>query len=41
MASANDMKAAKNTYDSFIASLKWTVPLICVITAIVIVLIAS
>ncbi len=41
MASANDMKEANKTYNSFIANLKWTVPLICVITAIVIVLIAS
>ncbi len=41
MASANDMKAATKTYDSFIANLKWSVPLIAVITAIVVILIAD
>ena len=38
--SANDMKAANKTYGSFIGSLKWIVPLIAVITAFVVVLIA-
>lgn len=41
MKSANDMKAAGKTYDAFIANLKWAVPLICVIVAIVVLLIAS
>ena len=41
MASGNDMKAAEKTYGSFIGMLKWSVPLIIVITAIVVVLIAS
>lgn len=41
MGSANDMKEATKTYNSFIASLKWSVPLVAVITAIVIVMIAS
>ncbi len=41
MASANDMKAAEKTYSSFISNLKWTVPLIAVITAIVVILISS
>lgn len=41
MKSANDMKSATKTYDSFIANLKWSVPLICVIVAIVVLLIAS
>ncbi len=40
MASANDMKEANKTYDAFIANLKWTVPLIAVITAIVVAIIA-
>lgn len=40
MASQNDMKSANKTYDGFIASLKWAVPLIAVITAFVIMLIA-
>ena len=38
---ANDMKAAKSTYSSFIASLKWIVPLLAVITLFVVILIAS
>ncbi len=38
---ANDMDHAKSTYDSFIASLKWTIPLICVITLFVIMMIAE
>ncbi|MGB7408186.1 MAG: hypothetical protein WA908_06735 [Pontixanthobacter sp.] len=40
MKSANDMKAANKTYDAFIANLKWSVPVICVITAIVVILIS-
>lgn len=41
MGSANDMKEAHKTYNGFIASLKWSIPLIAVITAIVIVLISG
>jgi len=41
MASPQDMKSANKTYDSFIASLKWTVPLILVITFLVIFIIAD
>lgn len=41
MGSANDMKAAEKTYDGFIGLLKWSVPLICIITLVVIVLIAD
>lgn len=41
MKSANDMKAHKNTYGSFIAMLKWAVPLLAVITAVIVVLISS
>lgn len=38
---SNDMKSANATYDSFIGTLKWTVPLLAVITLIVVVLIAD
>ena len=38
--SGNDMKAAKSTYDSFIANLKWSVPLIAVIAFVVVIIIA-
>ena len=41
MASGNDMKAHASTYDAFIANLKWSVPLIAVISAIVVLIIAS
>ena len=41
MASANDMNAANKTYDGFIGLLKWTVPLIAVITAVIVVLISG
>lgn len=37
----NDIEKAKATYSGFIASLKWTVPLIAVITLFVIMLIAE
>ena len=37
----NNMESAKSTYSSFIASLKWTVPLIIAITFLVIILIAD
>ena len=40
MKSANDMEAAERTYGSFIANLKWSVPLIAVIAAIVVILIS-
>ena len=41
MESANDMKAANKTYDSFIANLKWILPVLAAITAIVVVLISN
>lgn len=41
MGSANDMKAAEKTYGGFINLLKWSVPLIAIITLVVIVLIAD
>lgn len=41
MASSNDLKSAEKTYSSFIGILKWSVPLIALVAAIVVVLIAS
>ena len=41
MASGNDMKAHGSTYDSFIGMLKWALPLIAVIAAVVVFIIAS
>jgi hypothetical protein len=38
---ANDMKAAEKTYTSFIGTLKWSVPVILLITAVVVVLISN
>jgi hypothetical protein len=40
MASANDMKAAQQTYDSFIGMLKWAVPITALIALFVVFLIA-
>jgi hypothetical protein len=40
MASANDMKAAEGTYNGFITLIKYSVPVICVIAAFVVFLIA-
>lgn len=40
MADPQDMKAAKGTYDSFISTVKWAVPVIAVITLFVVMLIA-
>ena len=36
-----DLKSATKTYDRFIASLKWSIPLLAVLVFIVIVLIAE
>ena len=41
MDSANDMKAHAKTYGSFIDMLKWSVPLIAIITLLVVILIAD
>ena len=41
MESANDMKAHSKTYSSFIGMLKWAIPLIAIITAIVVLLISD
>jgi hypothetical protein len=38
--SANDMKAHEQTYGGFINLLKWTLPILVAITALVILLIA-
>lgn len=40
MGSANDMKAAEKTYGGFITLLKWSVPIIALITLFVVILIA-
>ncbi len=41
MDSANDMKAHSRTYSSFIGMLKWAIPLIVVIAAVVVILISG
>lgn len=41
MASGNDMKAAEKTYGGFIDLLKWSVPLVALITLVVVILIAT
>ena len=41
MGSANDMQAANRTYASFITLLKWSIPVIAIIAALVVVLISS
>lgn len=41
MDSANDRKAHEKTYGSFIGMLKWSVPLLAVITLVIVVMIAS
>lgn len=38
---SQDMKSANKTYDSFITSLKWSVPLIALIALIVVIVIAD
>ena len=40
MASANDMKAAKATYTSFISAVTWSTPIIAAIAAFVVYLLA-
>lgn len=40
MASGNDMKFHNSTYEGFLALLKWSTPVIILVTALVIVLIA-
>ena len=41
MASGNDMKAHQGTYGSFIALLKWSVPILAAIGLLVIILISN
>ncbi len=41
MASANDMKAANATYAGFVSAVKWSTPIVAIITALIVVLIAS
>ncbi len=38
---AQDLKSAEKTYSSFIDTLKWSVPLVAVITFVVVLLIAD
>jgi hypothetical protein len=40
MAGGNDMKFHSSTYEGFLGLLKWTVPIIAVITFVVVILIA-
>ncbi len=40
MASGNEMKAAESTYSGFIGLIKWTIPIVGLITVVVIALIA-
>jgi hypothetical protein len=40
MASGNDMKAAERTYTGFIGLIKWSIPVLAIIVAIVILLIS-
>jgi hypothetical protein len=40
MASGNDMKAANATYESFIGVIKWATPVIAIIAAVVVYLLA-
>lgn len=39
MDSANDMKAAKATYNGFMNLLKWSTPVICVLVFLIILII--
>ena len=41
MASGNDIKAARETYESFISWVKWSTPVLGLITAFVIYLLAA
>ncbi len=41
MDSANDHKAHNKTYESFIGLLKWSVPLVAIITLLIVILIAE
>lgn len=38
---SQDMKAAERTYGYFISLVKWTIPIVVVITAVVVVIISN
>ena len=40
MASANDMQASRATYEGFITLIKWAIPVIAAIVALVLILIS-
>ena len=40
MANSNEIKPDERTYDSFIATLKWSVPLISVLVLIILIIIS-
>jgi Bacterial aa3 type cytochrome c oxidase subunit IV len=40
MATGNDMKAHGATYESFIGLIKWTIPVVAVITIVVVLVIS-
>lgn len=41
MATGNDMKAHAGTYGGFITMLKWSIPIIVVITLLIVILISE
>ena len=41
MTSANDMQAARQTYEGFVTLIKWAIPAIAAIVILVIILITS
>jgi hypothetical protein len=41
MESANDMKAAKRTFEGFVALIKWSVPAIAIIALLVVIAISN
>ena len=40
MANPHDMNAARGTYDGFITAVKWSVPLLALLTLVIVVIIA-
>lgn len=40
MSNHQDMKAAQSTYENFISTLKWAVPLVAILTFIIILIIS-
>jgi hypothetical protein len=41
MATGNDMKAHKGTYGGFVTLLKWSVPILALLTLLIVILIAE